>query len=415
MRVLHVNTAARTGGAAQVAHALFEAQRARGAAADFFSGRPEAGTDEAGPEGAGTEDAAVMSPLRFRANVLAYRAASVEAPFERARWARLLPPRLDACDVVHLHNAHGYYLPDAALAALLDRPCVWTLHDLWLATGRCAAPQGCTRWETGCAPCPHPGHSPASRFDRSGPEQARRRVLMRAGRTVFAVPSRWLADRMIGAGLPGDRLHVVPNPLLAAAPAFDAAARRAARERSGWPVDRCVALVAAGALADPNKNVATVLAAMAGVARPERWCLVLLGRPDRAMRRRIEALPVRTVLVEQGLDRAALAEAYLAADLFLNPSRGESFGMTNLEALAHGCRLLCSDLPVFREVAGEAATYLPPDVPASWTAALDAARDAALAQEPAAPDMALAADLRRRHALDTIVDAYQALYGLARD
>jgi len=412
MRVLHVNTAARTGGAAQVAHALFEAQRARGTAADFFSGRPERGA-----EGAAAEGPAVMSPLRFRANVLAHRAASVEAPFERARWARLLPPRLAQCDVVHLHNAHGYYLPDAALRTLLDRPCVWTLHDLWLATGRCAAPQGCTRWETGCAPCPHPGRYPARYpggwLDRSGPEQARRRALMQTGRTVFAVPSRWLADRMIAAGLPADRLHVVPNPLLGAAPVFDAAARRAARERSGWPVDRCVALVAAGALADPNKNVATVVAAMARVAPPERWCLVLLGRPDQAMRRRIASLPVRTVLVEQGLDRAALAEAYLAADLFLNPSRGESFGMTNLEALAHGCRLLCSDLPVFREVAGEAATYLPPDAPAAWTAALDAALDAALAQEPSAPDMALAADLRRRYALDTIVDAYAALYGLA--
>jgi len=404
MRVLHVNTAARTGGAAQVAHALFAAQQARGEAAAFLSGRPEAGT-----EGAGTEGAAVMSPLRFRANVLAHRLASVEAPFERGRWARLLGARLDACDVVHLHNAHGYYLPDAALAALLDRPCVWTLHDLWLATGRCAAPQGCTRWETGCAPCPHRDRYPASLIDRSGPEQARRRALMLAGRTVFAVPSRWLADRMIAAGLPADRLHVVPNPLLGAAADFDAAARRAARDRSGWPADRCVALVAAGGLADPNKNVATVLAAMERVAQPERWCLVLLGRPDRAMRRRIAALPVRTVLVEQGLDRAALAEAYLAADLFLSPSRGESFGMTNLEALAHGCRLLCSDLPVFREVAGEAAVYLPHDRPDAWSRALDAE----LARRPARPDMALAADLRRRYALDTIVDAYAALYGLA--
>lgn len=403
MRVLHVNTAARTGGAAQVAHALFEAQRARGTAAEFFSGRPEAGT--AGP--------AVMSPLRFRANVLAYRAASVEAPFERARWARLLPSLLADSDVVHLHNAHGYYLPDAALAALLDRPCVWTLHDLWLATGRCAAPQGCTRWETGCAPCPHRDRYPASRFDRSGPEQARRRTLMRAARTVFAAPSRWLADHMVAAGLPAERLHVVPNPLLGAAPVFDAAARRAARDRSGWPEERCVALVAAGGLADPNKNVGTVLAAMAGVARPERWCLVLLGRPDRAMRRRIASLPVGTVLVEQGLDRAALAEAYLGADLFLNPSRGESFGMTNLEALAHGCRLVCSDLPVFREVAGDAATYLPPDDPAAWAAALDRLGDETLAGGARGSDMALAADLRRRYALDTILDAYQALYGLA--
>src|SRR3546814_4092515 len=43
MRILHVNTARHTGGAAQVAGALTAAQRTRGFDAEMLSGRPAAG------------------------------------------------------------------------------------------------------------------------------------------------------------------------------------------------------------------------------------------------------------------------------------------------------------------------------------------------------------------------------------
>ncbi|MFN4090860.1 MAG: glycosyltransferase [Alphaproteobacteria bacterium] len=393
MRVLHVNTAAQSGGAAPVAAALGAAQRERGLSVGYLSGRPERGAT--GP----------MPRLRFLANVAAFRLAAVEAPFESGRW-RSRADRIASADLVHLHNAHGYYLPDASLAALLARPCVWTLHDLWLATGRCAAPQGCGRWRTGCAPCPHPDRYPASRRDRSGAEQARRRALMRAGRIVFAVPSRDMAAGMRAAGMPAERLVVIPNPLLDPASAWDVQARAAARRALGWPDDRFTVLVASAKAGDPNKNVGLALTALARVSRPSSWHLVLLGRPDRALQRQLAGLPVATSVIANRLERAELNRAYLAADLLLNPSRGESFGMTNLEALAHGCRLICTDLPVFREVAGDAAVYLPADDAGAWTAALDAE----LAAWPRAPDMATAAALRRRHALDAIVDAYLALY-----
>src|SRR3546814_12636815 len=107
----------------------------------MLSGRPDAGPPEPG--------GAAMSRPRFLANVLAYRVAGVEAPFERGRWARLLSERLEATDVVHRHNEHGYHLPERAPAEQLRRPCGWTPHKLWHAPARCAAPAGRARWPTG--------------------------------------------------------------------------------------------------------------------------------------------------------------------------------------------------------------------------------------------------------------------------
>lgn len=44
----------------------------------------------------------------------------------------------------------------------------------------------------------------------------------------------------------------------------------------------------------------------------------------------------------------------------INPSINEGFGMANLEALASGCKILCSDIPIFREVLQEHATFFNP-------------------------------------------------------
>jgi glycosyltransferase involved in cell wall biosynthesis len=68
-------------------------------------------------------------------------------------------------------------------------------------------------------------------------------------------------------------------------------------------------------------------------------------------------------------DRAALAAVYRRADLVLQPSDAEGFGLPVAEALACGTQVLASDLPVLREVGGDAAVYRPVgDVPA-WAEA----------------------------------------------
>src|SRR5206468_11704614 len=51
---------------------------------------------------------------------------------------------------------------------------------------------------------------------------------------------------------------------------------------------------------------------------------------------------------------------YAGAALFVLPSFLETFGRPLLEAMAAGTPLVAADLPVFREIAGEAALYADP-------------------------------------------------------
>lgn len=54
-------------------------------------------------------------------------------------------------------------------------------------------------------------------------------------------------------------------------------------------------------------------------------------------------------------------------------SRNEGFGIPLVDAAEFRCPLLCSDIPVFREVAGEAADYFNPRDPADIARAMDTA------------------------------------------
>jgi len=47
-------------------------------------------------------------------------------------------------------------------------------------------------------------------------------------------------------------------------------------------------------------------------------------------------------------------------------SKGEGFGLPLLEAANHGTPIICSDIPVFHEIAGDFATYVVNRDPASW-------------------------------------------------
>jgi putative colanic acid biosynthesis glycosyltransferase len=55
-------------------------------------------------------------------------------------------------DLIYIHNLHGYYINFPMLfayAAKRDIPVVWTLHDCWAFTGKCAyfTNVGCEKWK----------------------------------------------------------------------------------------------------------------------------------------------------------------------------------------------------------------------------------------------------------------------------
>lgn len=67
----------------------------------------------------------------------------------------------------------------------------------------------------------------------------------------------------------------------------------------------------------------------------------------------------QNIVHHAGISRSTLACLYKNAALVMMTSDAEGFGIPIIEALACGARVLASDLPVFRDVAGSAVRFAP--------------------------------------------------------
>jgi len=75
----------------------------------------------------------------------------------------------------------------------------------------------------------------------------------------------------------------------------------------------------------------------------------------------------QSITVLPHVERNLLAAIYRRAAILLQPSQREGFGLPVVEAQACGTPVVASDLPVLREVGGDAALYCAVDNIASWT------------------------------------------------
>ncbi len=61
----------------------------------------------------------------------------------------------------------------------------------------------------------------------------------------------------------------------------------------------------------------------------------------------------------RNLSEAEMHWCYAHCDVLLAPSTIEGFGLPVVEAMAHRCRVVCSDIPAFREAGGSYCEYVP--------------------------------------------------------
>jgi alpha-1,3-rhamnosyl/mannosyltransferase len=133
---------------------------------------------------------------------------------------------------------------------------------------------------------------------------------------------------------------------------------------------------------EPRKNLPMLLRAWQQLHAVEHVLLplVLCGAPG-WQRHELDTLlsegEAAGWLINLGyVSDADLAAIYRHASFVCCPSLYEGFGLPVLEAMAAGTPVVASDIPVHREVAGDAAVLLKPDRPVEWTAAVAAlARD----------------------------------------
>jgi glycosyltransferase involved in cell wall biosynthesis len=120
----------------------------------------------------------------------------------------------------------------------------------------------------------------------------------------------------------------------------------------------------------PYKNVDTLVRAVAALPDHE---LHLMSRISRVERTRLTQLaPQARLVFHDGVTDAAYAELLANATALVHASQAEGFGIPLVEAMRFGTPVVVSDIPIFREIGGDAALFFDPADPEALVAALRA-------------------------------------------
>lgn len=326
MKYLFLNSVAGFGSTGRIAAERCRELMAQGHECVLAFGREKANCDD-------IPTVQIGSPLDFKLHGLRCRLlddhgfGSKSATKAFLAWVREYDP-----DVIWLHNLHGYYIHIGLLFDYL-RTCgkkiIWTLHDCWAFTGHCAYFDfaGCDRWKTGCHHCPQKKAYPASLgLDGSKQNYEKKKALFTGiSNLELIVPSYWLESRVRQSFLREYPVSVVYNTINREIFKPTPSDFRQKHGLQGKTI-----LLGVASVWDDRKGLKDFLAL--SELLEDSYKIVLIGLSQD----QIAALPKKILGLPRTNSMEELAQAYTAADLFLNPSVEETFGMTAMEARCCG-------------------------------------------------------------------------------
>lgn len=245
-------------------------------------------------------------------------------------------PEFQEADVIHLHWINQGMLSLGTIRKILrsGKPVVWTMHDIWPATGLCHVTLGCRYFTSVCHQCRLlPGGGSDNDLSTS---VWRKKERMLDGESIFFVAcSRWLAGEAKASGLlKGQKITSIPNPI--DTHVYKPGDRMEARRCLGLKEDRQYILFASQRATNENKGMDYLIEACRQLHDlPQVTVLILGGHAEEvAPQLSLDAVPLGYVN-----DERRIVEIYQAADVFVLPSLSENLPNTIMEAMA--CGLPC--------------------------------------------------------------------------
>ncbi|MDC0298103.1 glycosyltransferase [Akkermansiaceae bacterium] len=281
----------------------------------------------------------------------AHGRASKNSTLKLCNWLDQIKP-----EVVHLHNIHGYYLNVPTIVSYLREkkiPVVWTLHDCWSFTGHCSyySDINCEKWMTECHKCPKTKNYPKSLFcDNSTNNYLWKKQLFSSWEELEIVTvSKWLEHEVRKGFLKKEKIRTIYNGVDKSVfhPSHDVTSINEKFDLG----QKFVALAAATSwskakgLGDYRK-----LANLLG----DNEVIVLIGLDSKT----IKDLPKCIIGLGRTENQTELADWYTRANVVLNLSTQETFGMTTAEALACGTPVIAYNATASPELISEKVGYI---------------------------------------------------------
>lgn len=248
-------------------------------------------------------------------------------------------PLVQSADTVILNWINQGMLSLEGIKRIADsgKRVLWTMHDMWNATGVCHHAGTCRRFTdaAGCRECPLL-HGGAGLNDLSARTFARKKELYSHSNITFVAVSSWLERRCRESVLMRDAdIRVIPN----AFPAEDfRTAPTMTRAELGLPRGRII-IMGAARLDDPVKGLDLAVEVLNGVKNKDAVAVFFGAVRDASA---LSSLKMPYHLTGP-VDMKVAAELYAHADVVLSASRYETLPTTLIEGMAAGAAPVAFD------------------------------------------------------------------------
>ena len=239
-------------------------------------------------------------------------------------------------DIIHIHTIHGYYVNIEILFNFLKeykKPVIWTLHDCWSFTGHCAHFDliGCTKWKTQCYNCPIHREYPKSFTDNSRHiYKLKKQLFTSVENLTIVTPSQWLADLVKQSFLKDHTIRIINNGI---------------NLDVFKPIENDIKLkyqcenkylILGVAFGWGKKKGLDIFIELAKRLDENKYKIMLVGTDEHIDK----DLPDNINSIHRTKNQNELAKIYSAADLFVNPTREDTYPTVNMESLACGTPVL---------------------------------------------------------------------------
>ena len=238
-------------------------------------------------------------------------------------------------NIIHLHLIHNYMFNMHILPIMSKfKPIIWTMHDPWLISGHCVHHFDCDKWRIGCGNCEYLDiRFPISNDNTALIFEIKRDIIERSN-VSFIAPSIWIKKQLELSPICKDK-KIYHVPFGINQDIFKREDKIKIRNELGIDKDSIVLMCRA----DTNfyKGFDIIQKTLKQIKTNKKITLittVTTGLADE-LKNDIDILEFDWIKSD-----VFLSKLYQSCDIFLMPSRQETFGMMAIEAMSCGRMVL---------------------------------------------------------------------------